>query len=162
MAGMLSTLTSFYRDKVERQKNRPFLEAVMSAAALVCAADGKVTFSERIRLDQIIEALRQLDVFDPHEAVDLFSDYAAAIAQNSKAGREAAIARIEPVAKDPETAALILRVCLGLLEVEGNDALIEEIEVVSLCTRLGIDPKDCGLYIDRPEGPPSSPDHDER
>lgn len=148
MAGFLSSLTSLYREQVLRQQNRPFLEAVMSAAALVCAADGEVTFPERMRLDQIIEALKQLDVFDPHEAVDLFNDYTAEIQADSEAGRTAAFARIERLEPDAETRALILRVCLGLLEMEDADNMAEQIEIVSLCSRLGIDPKDCGLYVD--------------
>lgn len=148
MAGVLETLTDLYREQMARHRNRPFLEAVMSAAALVCAADGEVTFPERMRLDQIIEAIKQLNAFDPHEAIDLFNDYTSAIQADSAEGREAAFKRIEPVAKDPETAALILRVCIGILEVEGEDSMIEQIEIVSLCSRLGIDPKDCGLYVD--------------
>ena len=156
MAGVLETLTGLYREQVARQKNRPFLEAVMSAAALVCAADGQVTFPERMRLDQIIEAIKQLDAFDPHEAVDLFNEYTAAIQEDSEIGREAAFKRIEPLANDPETTALILRVCIGILEVEGDDSMIEQIEIVSLCTRFGIDPKDCGLYIDDMSDTPAS------
>jgi len=148
MAGVLETLTGLYREQMARHENRPFLEAVMSAAALVCAADGQVTFPERMRLDQILEAIRQLDVFDPHEAVDLFNDYTAAIQADSETGRAAAFKRIEPVADNPETASLILRVCMGILEVEGEDNLTEQIEIVSLCSRLGIEPGDLGLYVD--------------
>jgi tellurite resistance protein TerB len=148
MAGVLDTLTGIYREQMARHHNRPFLEAVMSAAALVCAADGQVTFPERMRLDQIIEAIKQLDVFDPHEAIDLFNDYTAAIQEDSKLGREAAFQRIEPVADNPETASLILRVCIGILEVEGEDNLTEQIEIVSLCSRLGIEPQELGLYVD--------------
>ena len=161
MAGFLSSLTSLYRDQVERQRNRPFLEAVMSAAALVCSADGEVSFSERVRLDQIIEALRQLDVFDPHEAVNLFNEYAEAIAENPETARDAAFQRIQPVAKDPETATLILRICLGILEVEGDNTMVEEIEIVSLCSRLGIDPVNSGLYIDALKTPTSADAKDE-
>lgn len=148
MAGVLETLTGMYREQMARQQNRPFLEAVMSAAALVCAADGEVTFPERMRLDQIIEAIKQLDVFDPHEAVDLFNEYTAAIQEDSETGRAAALKRIEPLAEDPELASLILRVCMGILEVEGEDNLTEQIEVVSICSRFGIEPKDLGLYVD--------------
>jgi tellurite resistance protein len=155
VAGVLETLTGLYRDQMARHENRPFLEAVMSAAALVCAADGEVTFPERMRLDQIIAAIKQLEVFDPHEAVDLFNDYTQAIQEDSETGREAAFKRIEPVAKNPETAALILRVCIGILEVEGDDTMVEQIEIVSLCSRLGIDPKDCGLYVDNVKAPSS-------
>lgn len=147
--GILDTLTSLYREQVERHHNRPFLEAVMSAAALVCMADGKITFPERVRLDQIINAVKQLEVFDPHEAVNLFNEYTEAMRADPAQGHEDAFARIEPEARDPEKAALILRICLGLLEVEGENAIAEQIEIVSLCTRLGIEPKDCGLYIDK-------------
>ncbi len=52
------------------------------------------------------------------------------------------------MADDPETCALILRVCIGILEIEGEDNMVEQIEIVSLCSRLGIDPKECGLYVD--------------
>ncbi len=148
MAGVLETLTGLYREQVARHQNRPFLEAVMSAAALVCAADGEVTFPERMRLDQIVEAIKQLEAFDPHEAVDLFDEYTRAIQEDSETDREAAFERIEPMADDPETCALILRVCIGILEIEGEDNMVEQIEIVSLCSRLGIDPKECGLYVD--------------
>lgn len=150
MPGVLSSLKSLYRDQMERQQNRPFLEAVMSASALVSSAGGPVSLSERMRLDQIINALEELKVFDPHEAVNLFNEYAQAIRETPETGREQAYARIAPLAQDPETAALILRICLGILQVEGENNMTEQIEIVSLCSRFGIDPSDCGLYIDMP------------
>ena len=61
----------------------------MAACALIAISDGEITFSERIRVDQIVETLDALKVFDPHEAVDLFNDFTAAIRKSPKHGREA-------------------------------------------------------------------------
>jgi tellurite resistance protein len=150
MSGFLTTLRTRYHQQLERNRNRPFLRATMAASALVAMADGKVTFSERVRIDQILETLEALKVFDPHEGVNLFNEFADAIRANSKIGRAAAVRAIEPVAGDPETAALILRICLAISEADGEVDLIEQIEIVTLCSRLGLEPKDCGLYIDKP------------
>ena len=44
----------------------------MAACALVATADGHVTFSETVRVDQIVQILEQLKAFNPVEATDLF------------------------------------------------------------------------------------------
>ena len=79
MAGFLASLLKGYRAQLERRRNEPFLQAVMAASALVATADGEVAFSQRVRVDQILETLEQLKVFDPHEGVNLFNAYAEKI-----------------------------------------------------------------------------------
>ena len=150
MSGFLTTLRTRYRQQLERNRNRPFLRATMAASALVAMADGKITFPERVHIDQILETLEALKVFDPHEGVNLFNEFTDAIRANSKIGRAAAVHAIEPVADDPETAALILRICLAISEADGAVDMDDQIEIVTLCSRLGLEPKDCGLYIDKP------------
>ena len=49
------------------------LEAAMAACAMVSASEGQVSFADRIRVDQIMDTLTRLKVFDPHEGVDLFN-----------------------------------------------------------------------------------------
>ena len=149
MAGFLSTLKSVFREQLERNRNRPFLRATMAASALVAMADGRVTFPEQVRVDQILETLEALRIFDPHEGVNLFNGFADAIRESSEAGRDAAVGAVEPVARDPQTAALILRICLAICEAGGEVSMVDQIEIVTLCSRLGIDPRDCGLYIDK-------------
>jgi hypothetical protein len=39
---------------------------------------------------------------------------------------------------------------LGICESGGKSSLAKQIEVVMLCSMLGKDPKDLGLYIDNP------------
>ncbi len=148
--GFLSTLTDSFREQLERRRNRPFLRATMAACALVAAADGRVSLGERVRVDQVLDTLERLRVFDPHEGVDLFNDLTDAILANPKDGHRAAIdALLAGVGGDSEAAELLIRVCLAVSEMSGDDSrLVDEIEIVSLCSRLGVDPRTVGLYSD--------------
>lgn len=148
MAGFLQSLKSKYRANVERHQNEPFLRATMSACALVAMADGSVSFSERVRVDQIIETLEQLKVYDPHEAVDLFREFADQILASPKEGHAAALKELEWVRSEPETAHLLIRICLAVSEADGEAELVDQIEIVSLCTQLGVDPREFELYQD--------------
>lgn len=148
MSGFLGTLLERYQDHLERQRNRPFLEAAMAACALVSIADGDISLSERIKVDQILETLEALKIFNPHEGVDLFNDFVEGIRQSPRRGRERAIGILTEVAKNPEDARLLIRVCCAVSEADGEMALSDQIEIVSLCSLMGVQPDACGLYID--------------
>jgi tellurite resistance protein len=148
MSGFLENLTSYYQERLARLRNRPFLKATMAASALVAVADGSVSFSQRMRMDQIMETLTALKVFDPHEGVDLFNDYVREIVDSPKGGRDAALKAITAGARDDETKRLMIRVCLAISEASGDIGLVEQIEIVSLCSLLEVDPGACGLYTD--------------
>ena len=86
MTGILADLVDRYQEHLERLKNRAFLRATMAACALVAVADGRVTFSERVRVDQILETLEALRIFDPHEGVNLFNEFVDAIRAHPRDG----------------------------------------------------------------------------
>ena len=144
----LRTLMDTYQTQMERNRNHPFLEATMAACSLVAMADGKVSFNERVRVDQILETLEALKVFDPHEGVDLFNEFTDLIRDSPAKGREIAFKCLEKGAKDGETKALLVRICCAVSEAKGAKSLVDQIEIVSLCSRLGIKPAACGLYTD--------------
>jgi tellurite resistance protein len=147
--GFLQELVTDYRTRLERHRNRPFLRASMAACALVATVDGEVTLSQRLRIDQILDTLEALQVFDPHEAVDLFNDYAGRILAHPREGRRAALADIRKVTEeDPEKVPLIMRICLAVGEAGGELSLPEQIEIVTLCGILGVQPGACGLQVD--------------
>jgi len=148
MSGFLQNLMDNYQTHMERQRNRPFLEGVMAACAMVATVDGDVSFAERVRVDQILGTLGQLKIFDPHEGIDIFNDLTDAILGSPKEGHERAFAAMAAIASEPENGALMLRICCAVSEADGEKTLADQIEIVSLCSRLGIDPADCGLYID--------------
>lgn len=149
MAGFLSNLLSLYRQEMERHRNRPFLKAVMGACATVAMADGSVGLRDRIRLDQVMETLEALKIYDPHEGVNIFNDFVEAIKANPKEGHEQALEAIRAeTGQDPEKAMLLIRICLAVSEIEGKIPLTEQIEIVGLCSQLGVQPDNVGLYTD--------------
>ena len=150
MSGVIASLTGIFQERLERQRNRPFLEGVMAACALVATTDGDVSLAEQVRVDQVLQTLDQLRVFDPHEGVDIFREHTDAILENPELGHENALEVIAKIATNPETGALLVRVCIAISEADGELGLADQIEIVSICTRFGIDPAECGLYIDMP------------
>ncbi len=149
MPGILGNLVANYRSHIERQANRAFLEGVMAACALVASADGEISFGERVRVDQILQTLEKLKVFDPHEGVNIFNEYTDLILEHPATGHETAFLAMEKIAREPENGALMVRICIAVSEADGDNKLADQIEIVTLCSRLGLDPTDCGLYIDK-------------
>lgn len=149
MPGFLDELTSYYHQTLERHRNLPFLKACMAACALIATIEGEVSLSQRLRIDKILETLEALQVFDPHEGVDLFNAYAGAIFEGPEAGRREALRFILQVAQaDPEKADLLVRICLAVSDADGSVSLVEQIEIVTLCSILGLSPERYGLYSD--------------
>ncbi|MDZ7751605.1 MAG: TerB family tellurite resistance protein [Gammaproteobacteria bacterium] len=153
MPGFLEELKSLYRVQLERHRNRPFLRGVMAAAALVASIHGQVTLGQRMRLDKVLETLNELKVFDPHEGVDLFDEYVQAILEDPPKGQTRALRDVKEVAaEDGEKAELLIRICLAISEADGGIDLAEQIEIVTLCSILGVDPSNHALYTDDPAG----------
>lgn len=148
MAGFLHSLLEDYHAVMERHRNRRFLNAAMAACALAACAGGEVSFSQRIRVDQILDTLERLKVFDPHEGVDLFNEYSSAILASPRNGQELAQTAVRAFTEDPETAGLLVRICLAVAEASGDPSLSQEIQIVMLCSLLGITPQRVGLYAD--------------
>jgi len=146
MAGILKSLVDNYQAHLERQRNRPFLDGVMAACALVATADGEVSFAERVRVDQILATLDALKVFDPHEGIDIFNEFTDAILANPADGHETAFQAMAEVAQNPENGALMVRICCAVSEANGEKSLPDQIEITSICSRLGLDPGNCGIY----------------
>jgi tellurite resistance protein TerB len=146
MAGILKSLVDNYQAHLERQRNRPFLDGVMAACALVATADGEVSFAERVRVDQILATLDALKVFDPHEGIDIFNEFTDAILANPAEGHETAFQAMADVAQDAENGALMVRICCAISEANGEKSLADQIEITSICSRLGLDPGNCGIY----------------
>ncbi|MEQ8196340.1 MAG: TerB family tellurite resistance protein [Rhodospirillales bacterium] len=150
MTGFLANLVNNWQDAIERHRNRPFLEAAMAACAMVATDDGTVSFAERVRVDQILETLDQLNIYDPHEGVDIFNEYVDEVRNSPKQGREEALKAIEAFAGEPESASLLIRICLAVAEADGKATLADQIEIVTLCSLLAVDPEGLGLYPDKP------------
>jgi tellurite resistance protein len=148
---ILNTLLHDFQDHLARQRNRAFLKSVMAACAMVASADGEVSFAQRIRLDQILETLDKLKIFDPHEGIDMFNIFSDGIMENSSKGHAKAWEALVLGAPGRSARELLIRVCLAISEANKERSLADQIEIVTLCNRLGVRPENCGLYVDDPE-----------
>lgn len=148
MSGFLQGLTTLYRKEIERHHNRPFLEAAMAACALVATARGHITFAHRTRIDQILETLDALKVFDPHEGVEIFNAHAERILDHPRQGRTHALKIIRRATKNSDTARLLVQLCLAVSEMNDDTSLADQIEIVMLCDQIGVDSAELGLYVD--------------
>ncbi len=145
MSSFLHDLTHLYHEQMDRHRNRPFLKSVMAACALIAIANGKVSFSQRIRMDQIIETLDKLKVFDPHEGVNLFNHYIALITASHENGHTEVTNILKSGATDPNTAELLIRICLAVSENNNVVVMDEKKEIAALCKLLNVETKTIGL-----------------
>ena len=145
MAGFIRNAKAAIAREHERLQNRPFLEATMAASALVAMADGKVKFSELSALDELLESVRELQVYDPHVAVDLCRDYVEAISANAESGKTKALEAVGKIAGDDEAARLVIQMGLVISRSDGDFSESEMDTVRDLCAALWLDPGDVGL-----------------
>ena len=129
-----------FRLELQRHKQRPFLEAVAAACALVATADGEVSFSERARLDAVIESLSQLRLFDAHEVVDAFDEHAARLAEVEK-GADALLKVVVVGTRAEGAADLLLRISAAMSLADGRDSADEHAGMEQICAALGLPDK---------------------
>ncbi|MBM3559450.1 MAG: hypothetical protein FJX53_06170 [Alphaproteobacteria bacterium] len=126
------------RLELERHRQRPFVEAVMAVCALVATADGEVSFSERSRMDAVLEGVTQLARFDPHDAVDIFNRHVEAFARDAAAARAAALLVARHGASDAAAGGLLVRIAVAIGHADGTYSAEERVAVRWLCARLGL------------------------
>lgn len=110
----------------------------MAACALVAAADGTVSFSERVRLDQMLESLETLQTFDPHEAVNRFNDHIERLGEDPEAARREILEAVARIADDAEEASLVLKLCIALSRADGQFAESERVAARQIAETLGV------------------------
>jgi len=136
MSNIFRAARASLAEKMERHRNKPFLEAMMSATALLAIADQEIVFSERLALDFILENVKELKVFDVHEAVNLFRDYSKEVQEDFNKAREKVLKTVAKFSGDHEKAALLVRACILIAKADGNFSEPEQEVVDELCQVL--------------------------
>lgn len=129
------------KKELERHRQRPFLEAAMAACALIASADDEVTFSERARMDAVLDSLAQLRIFDPHTAVDLFNARLEALQADRGAGQAAAFEAIRRGATNRGAAELLVRICVAMSLADGEFVSAERAMLGLICSTLNLSPE---------------------
>jgi len=130
------------RDKF---RNRQFLDATMAASALVSMADGDANITEVNILDQALEAVEELRIYDPHDAMDLYRDYIDGLREDPGATRKKILEAVGKVQDDEHAARLLLRVCVAIGKADDNFSVPEKAAITDLCRVLDFDSAELGL-----------------
>lgn len=145
MPGLFRTFKEGLRQQVARYRHRAFFDSVMAAAALVSQADGKVTFSERSRIDAILGQLEELSIFDVHDAVDLMNAHVEAIRRDPKEAVPRLLKVVAGVGDDAEAAATVVRICLAISTADDEMHPKEKARIERICRALGLTASGLGL-----------------
>ncbi len=125
--------------KLQRYRNKPFLEAMMGATALLALADDEIQLSERLALDFILENVKELKVFDVHKAINLFRDYGEAIQHNYDTGKEKVIKAVAKFSGDEDKGSLLIRACILIAKADGDFSEPEQEVLDELCRLLSLE-----------------------
>ena len=136
MSSIFRAARASLAEKIERHRNKSFLEAMMSATALLAHADREIVLSHRLALDFILENVKELKIFDVHQAVNLFREYSNEIQQDFNKAREKVFKTVAKFSGDQQKAALLVRACILIAKADGNFSEPEQKVVDEICRVL--------------------------
>jgi tellurite resistance protein len=122
--------------KLERHRNKPFLEAMMAAAALLALADEEIVLSERLALDFVLENVNELKIFDVHQAINLFQDWGKAIKEDFGTAKKQVLKAVAKFSGDKEKSSLLVRACILIAKADGDFNEPEQKVIDELCQVL--------------------------
>ena len=136
MSSIFHAARASLAEKVRRHRNKNFLEAMMAATALLALADREIVLSQRLALDFILENVKELKVFDVHQAVNLFREYGKGVQEDFNKAKEKVLKTVAKFAGDQQKAALLVRGCILIAKADGDFSEPEQKIVDELCRVL--------------------------
>ena len=129
-------------DRVDRYRDRTFLKAAMAASALTAFADGSVSVSERFKVEEILERLERLRIYDAQKAVEKFEAYVSALEDNTEEAEKVLLGKLERMAGDQDAADLIARIAIEISYADTYFNRAERMQFDAICGALGLRAKD--------------------
>ncbi len=145
MMGVIETLKALLVKHEQKIRSQKFLEAAMAATAMLALADGKISFAELMARDYILDQVKELQVFEPNEAVELFRTYAETISLDPEKGEVIVDKAITQLCGDEELAFLLLRICLVMAKADRDLSQQEQKVINGFCDILGLDKGEINL-----------------
>jgi tellurite resistance protein TerB len=137
---MALALTEKLRLELERYRNKDFLKAVLAVCALAAHADPKIGLATRYRVDDVLDRLDLIQLFDRAKVNEVLDDYIYGIEQDPAAAAEILHAKIQRLAGDHKKARTLLRIAYLIIIADDLITPAEQAEFNRLCQILAIDP----------------------
>ncbi len=136
-------------ERIARHRNHDFLNAAIAAIALATQADGKITLSERYRIDRIVARLDRLSIYDPHKVAQILDGFLTELRDNPEVARGVLLGKLSRIAVDRNAAELIVRIALSVSHSDGGFSASKRALFAEICAVLGYAPG-CFLGERRP------------
>lgn len=126
-------------NEVSKYKNKDFLNSVVAGCALVAAADGSISASEKQKMLGFINNSEELKVFSTDEVIAAFNNIVSKFEFDFEIGKAEALKVIAKIKTDVSASKLMIRVCCIIGASDGNFDDAEKAIVSLICRELGID-----------------------
>ncbi len=127
-------------ERIARHRNHDFLNAAMACSALATQADGRITLSERYRIDGIVARLERLRIYDPHEIAQILDGFLTELRDNPEAARGVLLGKLGRIAENREAAEVIVRIALSVGHSDGGFSASKRARFAEICAVLGYAP----------------------
>jgi tellurite resistance protein TerB len=121
-------------------KSRDLMEAITAGCALVAAADGTIATSEKQKMLGYMENSDALKHYDKATVITSFQQHVGRLEFDFGIGKAEALKVIAKLAKRPDEARLLVRVCCAIGASDGDFDDKEKAVVREMCRDLGLDP----------------------
>jgi tellurite resistance protein TerB len=132
-------------DEVGKFRNKEFMEAVVAGCAIVAAADGDVSSSEKQKMIGFIRNSDELKAFKIEDVIASFSDICGKFEFDAEIGRGEALRKIARIKGKSGADRLLVRVCCAIGAADGDFDMSEKAAVTLICLELGLPASDFDL-----------------
>ena len=133
------SLLESVQERLHQHSDRSFLKAAMAASALAAYADGTVSPTERLSIDDMLDNLERLNLHDPAKAIQILNDYIRALQNDPVSAQAVLIGKLKRIAGDRDAAELIARIALAVSHADGQFNYAEKLQFAEICETLGLD-----------------------
>jgi tellurite resistance protein TerB len=131
--------------EVSKFKNKNFMEATAAACAMIAAADGEVSSSEKMKMTGFINNSPELKVFNLSDVIKAFNDSVSKFEFDYQIGQAEALKVINKIKGNDGAARLLVRVACAIGASDGNFDQKEKAACRQICLELVLNPADFEL-----------------
>ncbi|MCI0654812.1 MAG: tellurite resistance TerB family protein [Methylococcaceae bacterium] len=126
-------------------KNRDFMNAAMSGAALISMADGEISSEEKKKMIQFIENHDALSVFATPEVIKSFQGFVSQIEFDKDIGEAKAYEALRKLKSNDAASRLVMRMIISIAGSDGNFDDSEKRVARLIANELALNPADFEL-----------------
>lgn len=141
----LKTKAGELKTEALKFKNKDFLNAAMSGAALISMADGSVSSEEKQKMIKFIESNDALSVFTTSDVIKSFQDAVNQLEFDKDIGEAKAYQALGKMKNNKDAARLLVRMIIAVAASDGNFDENEKVVARKIARELGVEPSEFEL-----------------